>query len=220
MPREELTIVDAELSDNLVVGPNVEFALLAFEIGIERSRESALRRRHLALEPADRFVSAPAIKRIAVALIGDRQEFEELRIVVEHFFEMRREPTLVHRVARKTAAEMVVDAALADMIEGDLDGGKIARFAGAQAGPPEQLEQSGLGEFRRTARAAIDGIDDAAELPRGIVEFVGPIVAAPALRAVAARRSISAARFCSIFCGSSRNSRAISWSTSTKAGLP
>src|SRR5580704_4561450 len=125
MPREERTIVDTELPDNLVVGPNVEFALLAFRVGIERSRESALRRRHLALEPADGFVSALAIERLAVALIGDRQEFEKLRIVVEHLFEMRREPTLVHRVARKAAAEMIVDAALADMIEGDLNGGEI-----------------------------------------------------------------------------------------------
>ena len=43
--------------------PDVELALLAFGIGIERGREGALRRRHLAHQPADRLCGALAEER-------------------------------------------------------------------------------------------------------------------------------------------------------------
>src|SRR5271156_1522029 len=66
---------------------------------------------------------------------------------------------------------MIVNAALADMVERDLNGGEVTRFAGAQSAAPQQLEQSGLREFRRAAGAAIDRIDDTAKLTGGVVEF-------------------------------------------------
>src|SRR5271155_5046017 len=65
---------------------------------------------------------------------------------------------------------MIVDAALADMIERDLDGGKVARLSSAQSAAPEQLEQCSLRKFRRPARAAIDRNDNTAELAGGAVE--------------------------------------------------
>src|ERR1700677_2800949 len=68
---------------------------------------------------------------------------------------------------------MIVDAAFTDVVEGDFDRSEIAGLAGAEPCPPEQLEQSGLRKFWRTARAAVDRIDNAAKLPRGIVEFGG-----------------------------------------------
>ena len=47
----------------------------------------------------------------------DREQLEELRVVVEHFLEMRHQPALVDRVAREAAAEMIVNAAFADVVE-------------------------------------------------------------------------------------------------------
>ena len=221
MAREKFAVFAAELTHHLVVGPDVEFAFLALGIGVERRGERALACRHFAREPGDGLARALPVKRLAGAPVCDGQEFEELGVVVEHFLEMRREPALVDRVAGKAAAEMIEYAALADVVERDLDGGKITRFAGAQPGAPQELEQRRLRKFRRAAGAAVDRIDDAAELARGIVEFGdadrdGAAASAPS----PASRSISAARLCSIFCGSSRNSRATSRSTSTKAGLP
>ena len=101
----------------------------------------------------------------------DGQQFEKLRIVVEHFLKVRNEPALVDRIAGKAAAEMIVNAALANMMQRNVDGAEITRLAGAQTCPPQQLEQSGLRKFRRAARAAIHRIDNAAELLRGVVEF-------------------------------------------------
>ena len=51
--------------------------------------------------------------------ISERQQLEQLRVVVEHLLEMRHQPALVDRIAREAAAEMIVDAALADALERD-----------------------------------------------------------------------------------------------------
>ena len=102
--------------------------------------ECAVRRQHFALQPRDGFVGALAVKILAGPFAGGRQQFKKLRIVVKHFFEMRNEPAFVDRIPRKAAAEMVVDAAFADVVERDFYGREIARLAGAQAGAPEEFE--------------------------------------------------------------------------------
>ncbi len=104
--------------------------------------------------------------------MGQRQQFEQLRVVVEHLLEVRHQPALVDRVAREAAAEMIVDAALADALERQLDRPEVALLAGALARPPQEFEQHALREFRRAADAAMRGIDQAAELLRGAVELV------------------------------------------------
>jgi len=43
--------------------------------------------------------------------MGERQQLEQLRVVVQHLLEMRHQPLLIGRIAREAAAEMVVDAA-------------------------------------------------------------------------------------------------------------
>src|SRR3954465_10558591 len=84
---------------------------------------------------------------------------------------MRDEPPLVDRIAREAAAEMIVDAALADALERQLDHRKIALLTCTQAGAPEKFEHHGIGKFRCAAQAAIDRIDGAAELKRCAVEL-------------------------------------------------
>ena len=152
----------------------------------------------------------------------ERQQFEQLRIVVEHLLEMRHQPALVDRVAREAAAEMIVDAALADALERELDQREIALRRSVRW-PARHRNSSiiGLRKFRRAAHAAMHRIDQAAELLRGAVEL-RRADHDPALggRALSASRAISALRFCSMLCGSSRKTRATSRSTSTKAGWP
>src|SRR5262249_31797801 len=104
--------------------------------GIERSRERSLGPRHLAGEPADGLGCALAVERFSGAHEGEGEKLQQLRIVVEHLFEMWHQPALVDRVAGKGAAQGGVDAALADAVEGDLDEGEVTLVAGAQAGAP------------------------------------------------------------------------------------
>src|SRR5579862_1708194 len=97
--------------------PDIELALLAFRIGIERSAERSLPGRHLAREPSHRLARAGSKQLTARALMRERDELEQKRIVVEHLLEMRDEPVLIDRIAREAAAEMIIDAALANALE-------------------------------------------------------------------------------------------------------
>src|SRR5437016_5448348 len=110
--------------------PDVKFALLPFRIGIERGRERALWRHHFAPEPADRFARSLKVKRRAGPGMRDAEELQKLRVVVEHLLEVRHQPALVGRVAREAAAEMIVDAALADMLERQQDAAMERRRGG------------------------------------------------------------------------------------------
>src|SRR3954447_3210169 len=84
---------------------------------------------------------------------------------------MRHQPSLIDRIPREAAAEMIVDTALADALERQLDHREIALLPRAQAGAPEKFEHHGIRKFRCAAQAAIDRIDGAAELLRRAVEL-------------------------------------------------
>src|SRR5262245_63096997 len=66
---------------------------------------------------------------------------------------------------------MVVNATLADAIECKLDCVEVARFAGALPGAPEKFQEHRLRKLGRAAGAAMDRVDDAAQLLRGAVEL-------------------------------------------------
>jgi hypothetical protein len=72
---------------------------------------------------------------------------------------MRHQPAGIDAVAGKAAAEMVIDAALAEMGQGGDDGLAVVPVAGAPVEPPEEIEDGSLGEFGGAAEAAIDGVD-------------------------------------------------------------
>ena len=154
--------------------PDVELAFFAFRIGIERGGEGAFRRGHFPLEPADGFPRALGEQRFAAALPGQRQQFEELGVVVEHLLEMRHQPALVDRIAREAAAEMIVNAALAHMLERVLDRLEETRVAAARPGAPEEFEDRALRKFGRAAQTAVDGIEHVADLHRRRVELLEP----------------------------------------------
>src|SRR2546421_4740331 len=86
---------------------------------------------------------------------------------------MRYQPAFVDRVAGKSAAKVVVYAALTDVLERQDYGVEIACLAGALAGPPEEFEQHRLWKFGRPAGAAVDWIEQAAELLSGAIELRG-----------------------------------------------
>ena len=106
----ELGGVGAEHGVDLVGGPDVEAALLALGIGVERGGEGVAGA-HLAHQPGEGLARALGVDRRRRLGVGKREQFEDLRVVVEHLLEMRHAPFAVGRVAGEAAAEMVVDAA-------------------------------------------------------------------------------------------------------------
>ena len=141
----------AQRGVDLLLPPDIEQAFLAILIGVERGGEGVADP-HLAHQPADRLARAIGEYRIGPQRVDQRQQFEDLRVVVEHLLEMRHEPFGVGRIARVAAAEMIVDAARVHRLEHGAHGFAEGRIAAAEHLVPEEAEDRRVGEFRRAAR--------------------------------------------------------------------
>ena len=164
--------VFAQQCGDLGLGPHVEPPFFAFAVGIEGGGEGAVLGDHLAFQPADGF-RHPLLIQIVAGLPPDQgQQVDQLGVVVEHLLEVRRQPDLVGGVAGEAAAEVVVDAAPADAVEGQPDQIAQAGVAGPSGAFEQQLEQARHGELRRALQSAVDPVDvlgdaDAAGVPHG-----------------------------------------------------
>ena len=118
---EQARILGAERRLDLGERPHIELALLALAVGIERRGEAAGVDHHLAQQPGDRLLDALRVERRLGLAPRLGHQVDELRVVVQHLLEMRHQPALVDAVAREAAAEMIVDAALGDVSQRELD---------------------------------------------------------------------------------------------------
>ena len=153
---------------DLVRGPDVELALLALAIGIERGGKAAALGDHLAQDPADRLVDAAGVEVLAGLAVGLAHQVEEEGVVVEHLLEVRHQPALVGRVAGKAAAEVVVDAALADVGERVVDGVPGGLVAVTDGAAPQQPEEAPLRELGRAGKPAVMRVDGGDHAPRQV----------------------------------------------------
>ena len=155
---KEVGIVSAQHRADFSFGPDVELALDTFAVGVEAGRECAALGAHFAPDPGDDIGGGSAEDIFSGLRESEGEEVEQLGIVVEHFLEMRDQPSLVNRIAGKAATQMVMDAARPDASERQQHEVVETRFAHPVAGAPEQLEQRRVGEFRRSLDAAVDHI--------------------------------------------------------------
>src|SRR6202020_954378 len=116
---------------------------------------------HLAHQPPERLTRPLGEYRIGPEGMDKSQQFEDLRVVVQHLLEMRHEPFGVGRVARVAAAEMIVDASRVHRLEHGAQSLAEGWVATAEHLVPEEAEDRRVGKFRRAAQAAMDGIDRA-----------------------------------------------------------
>ena len=158
---EDLRLGVAQHLDDLAPGPDVELAFLAFGVGIERGGETAALGDHLAQHPLRGLVDAARVELVAALAVDLAHQVDEQRVVVEHLLEVRHQPVRVDRVAREAAAEMIVDAALADVDERGLHGVARRLVAVADGAAPEQPEEIPLRKFRRAGQAAVQAVDGA-----------------------------------------------------------
>src|SRR5262249_30466049 len=94
------------------LGPDKEFPLFSFAVGILCGIESALAVKHLAHQVGHGFIDHLLEKRLSGDAINLRVDTNELSVVVEHLLEMGHEPLLVHRIAMKSTAQMIVNSPL------------------------------------------------------------------------------------------------------------
>ena len=136
------------------LGPDIEFSLFAFRIGVEAGGEGAAVNRHIAHQPGNGLVNACG-KKWQPGLSPDAgHQADEKRIVIEHFLKMRHQPVSIDRVARKASANMVIYAALAHAGEGVDDIVLHFVIARVLALLPQKVVEKRLREFRSTLQAA------------------------------------------------------------------
>ena len=158
--------------------PNVELAFLALAVGIEGTGEgeasvaTVAADLHLPERPFNGFADAHLVEGVAGFPPGLAQEVDEESIVVEHLLEMRRQPSVVRRIAGEATAQVVVDAALAQVVEGYGDRLAIDPGAVAPIGPPQEPEERRLRKLRRPGGAAEDRVDDTEGAAGAVVEAV------------------------------------------------
>ena len=143
---------------------------MAFGVRIDAGGEGATGQVHFALEPGNGLLCPGAEQRLAGGTPGAGEERNELGVVVKHLLEMWHEPAGVGGVAGEAATDVVADAALADVAKRGEHDVSVARVAGAIGRAPQELEQAGLGEFGRAVGAAVDGVHEAQQALRRLIE--------------------------------------------------
>ena len=164
---KQLSVLAEQIVD-LSLAPNIErplglpafaFRPLPFarilrwkrRIGILRREEPARRTGEVAPHVVENAAGHPGIAFVARRLSRLKITDRELRLVVEHFLEVRHEPFRIHRVAVEAAAHVVVQATLGHLAQrehGHLDRRGAGR--GGHARDRRHLKQEV--EHRRTRK--------------------------------------------------------------------
>src|SRR5690242_18455187 len=118
---EQCAIFGSKDLQDLVLGPNVEFSFLALAVGIFGRVEPSFRICHIANDVLECLFGNPSVKRKFSLLICVEINSSEQRIVVEHLFEMRNEPTRINRVTCEASAQMIVHSPARHLLQGSLD---------------------------------------------------------------------------------------------------
>ena len=117
--------VFTEEANDFVLRPHVEnafpvfgFAFIEETVGIFRGVKAAGRIGHVPAHVIENIARRDLVSGIVSDLKGLEIRAGELGLIVEHFFEVRHMPEFIHRVAVKSAAEVVVHAAVRHLVEG------------------------------------------------------------------------------------------------------
>ena len=136
------------------LGPAVEFALLALTVGVLGGVKTAVLMAHVAQDVAENVAGDVGVLFLAADEVGVEVEVQKLRVVVEHFLEVRHEPFFIDRVAGEAAADLVVHAAgrhLVARVQHHADAVPVACAVGVAQ---QHQRQAGPGELGRVAEAA------------------------------------------------------------------
>ena len=121
--------------------------------------KTALRRSQLALDVGENIARQPGKHFPSASLLRLKVIERDLRLVVEHFFEMRDKPLLIDRIPVKSTAHMIVKATLGHFLQGIFAHShrRRAKFGlrTLQGGDAEkEIDHRGARKLRRATKAA------------------------------------------------------------------
>ena len=143
-------------------------------VGVLGRIEAAFRAAELARDIPQRVFRDLREERIAAGLRGFEVREDELRLVVEHLFEVRHTPVAVHRIAMKAAADVVAHAAerhRAQRLQHHVSRRSLSR---SRVFAQQEQELARPRELRRVAEPAAPGIEGRRELPDGDCKLLRP----------------------------------------------
>ena len=168
----EISLILAQRVFQLGLRPHIKDAFLALAIGIARGIKSALRRRHVVQHIIQRAPRTGGEIFLSRQTVCAHQRLGYQRLVVEHLFEMRHQPFLVHRIAVKAAPGLVLDAAVEHSVQSG-DGGVERVFIAVFLGQAQQEQQGRfLGKFGRAAKAAKYHVEILHQFAAGALEHL------------------------------------------------
>ncbi len=150
----EVAVLGAEDGPQLGGPPDVELALLALAVGVQRRREPALLGPQLAQHPVAGLRGHPAGQLRAGAAPQVRVDPGEQGVVVEHLLEMRHDPAGVDRVPGEPAAELVVHATAGHRLAGGFGHRQRVGIPGPLVVAEQELQHHRRRELRRAAEPA------------------------------------------------------------------
>jgi len=150
--------------------PDEEASLLALRVSILCRIEAAARLTHLTGHVVERLFDDASIERLAGDLPGMQIHASQLRVVVEHFLEVRDKPDVIDRIAVESTAELVINASMRHRIEARGHHVEQRRVTGGQVPAQDELDDRRLGKLRRPAPAAVRGIEGAPQSVHGGVK--------------------------------------------------
>ena len=165
----------AECFHHLGGGEDIEAALFAFAVGIFAAGEGSAGQAQVCKKVAGNAVGdgLPALG-VGRALLGAGQrggagvDAEQLGVVVEHLFEVRDEPMIVHAIPGEATGELVVDAPAGHAVERDLDHLEQLALARDGIGVQQKLERAVGGELGSAPEAAVLRVEAVAEDLQGL----------------------------------------------------
>ena len=107
------------------------------------------------VDPGDDAFGGFAEQRISGDLIAVQIIFQQLGIVVGHFFEVGDAPAFVDGIAMEAAGDLIVDAAVGHAVEGAFGDVQQTFGAGGLVAFEQQIGGAGVREFRGLAEAAV-----------------------------------------------------------------
>ena len=146
-----------EHSAHFVLRPGEIIAIVVERlVGVLAGVETAARlvREHR-IRPIDDPFGDLAKQRLARDLKAVQKIFQQLRIIVRHFLEMRHAPALIHRIAMKPAGQLVVDASRTHFFERKRGDFQHPRVASRLITFKQQIERRRMREFRRASKSSV-----------------------------------------------------------------
>ena len=161
---EQRCVLFAQEVDNVVVAPQIEFSFLPFAVGVFRRVELSVGAGHLPEDIIKGLLGNAAVKGIARDLVRGKIQRRKLGIVVEHLLEMRHKPAFIHRIAVKSAAQMVVEPPLGHFSQGHQSGIPNRAVFCRIILPKQQVDGAVRRKFWSRAESAMIRIERAQQL--------------------------------------------------------